>query len=95
MKFGCDEAARETDHQIADAFFEKNASTILNNRCLVVPSLFNFVPNAANVMTMHLLNRLNNHIVAAKGNHVEYATVPRKIRLWTSFSRGSQTIDRL
>ncbi|MBY3348423.1 hypothetical protein HFN84_32570 [Rhizobium laguerreae] len=45
----------------------------------MIPSPFNFVPNAANVMTMHLLDRLNNHIVDAKGNHVEYATVPRKI----------------
>ncbi len=79
LKFGCDQAAREMGHQIADAFFEKNASTILNSRSLMIPSPFNFVPNAANVMTMHLLNRLNNHIVDAKGNHVEYATVPRKI----------------
>nr|WP_209893839.1 phosphoribosyltransferase family protein [Rhizobium leguminosarum] len=79
LKFGCDEAGREMGHQIADAFFERHASTILNSRCLMIPSPFNFVPSAANVMTMHLLNRLNSHIVDAKGNHVEYATVPRKI----------------
>lgn len=28
---------------------------------------------------MHLLDRLNIHIVDAKGNNVDYATVPREI----------------
>ncbi|UIK01169.1 phosphoribosyltransferase family protein (plasmid) [Rhizobium leguminosarum] len=89
MKFGCDEAAREMGHQIADAFFEKNASAILNRPCLMISSPFNFVPNAANVMTMHLLNRLNSHIVDAKGNHVEYATVPRKTSYVNDFGHLS------
>ncbi|MCZ4093605.1 phosphoribosyltransferase family protein [Sinorhizobium psoraleae] len=79
LKFGCDEAAREMGYQIADAFFQKNAPALLDSRCLMISSPYNFVPNAATIMTVHLLNRLNAHIVDAKGNHVEYATVPRKI----------------
>ncbi|THK33542.1 hypothetical protein EHS39_35650 [Ensifer sp. MPMI2T] len=79
LKFGCDEAAREMGYQIADAFFQNNAPALLDSRSLMISSPYNFVPNAATIMTMHLLNRLNSHIVDAKGNHVEYATVPRKI----------------
>ncbi|MBP2236177.1 hypothetical protein J2Z31_002691 [Sinorhizobium kostiense] len=79
LKFGCDEAAREMGYEIADAFFQKSAPALLDSRCLMISSPYNFVPNAATIMTMHLLNRLNSHIVDAKGNHVEYATVPRKI----------------
>ncbi|PDT80556.1 phosphoribosyltransferase family protein [Sinorhizobium sp. BJ1] len=79
LKFGCDEAAREMGYQIADAFFQNNAPALLDSSSLMISSPYNFVPNAATIMTMHLLNRLNSHIVDAKGNHVEYATVPRKI----------------
>lgn len=79
LKFGCDRAARLFGHMIADAFFEQHASVLLTNPCLVIPSPYNYVPNAATIMTMHLLNRLNYHVVNANGHHVEYMTIPRKV----------------
>lgn len=79
MKFGDDAAARMLGYQLAEDFFRDHCGALLANRCLVIPSPYNFVPNAATIMTGHFINRLNELLVDANGNHVEYATIPRKV----------------
>lgn len=79
MKFGDDGVAKAFGTHLAEKFYADHGATLLSNRCLVIPSPYNFVPNAATIMTGHFVNRLNELLVEANGDHVEYATIPRKV----------------
>lgn len=79
LKFGSDEVARKFGRDVATGFFETHADTLLANRCVVIPSPYNYVPNAATIMTKYFVNRLNELLVDRSGRHVEYITIPRKV----------------
>lgn len=79
LKFGCDTAARNLGHELATEFFAAHSDKLLANRCVVISSPYNHVPNAATVMTMHFIDRLNELLVFARGEHVEYSVIHRKV----------------
>jgi hypothetical protein len=79
LKFGSDSVARKFGYELAKDFFEKYSDVLLSNRCVVIPSPYNHVENAATVMTKHFVNKLNELLVLANGEHVEYSVIHRKI----------------
>lgn len=79
LKFGSDVIARKFGYQLADAFFAAHTDVLLANQCVVIPSPYNHVENAATIMTKHFVNRLNEHLVLANGGHVEYTIIHRKV----------------
>lgn len=79
FKFGSDLYAKNFGHQLAERFFEEHSDWLIANECLVIPSPYNYVKNAATVMTRHFMNRLNELLVEASGKHAEYMTVQRKV----------------
>ncbi|QIG70782.1 phosphoribosyltransferase-like protein [Rhizobium phage RHph_I1_18] len=79
LKFGCDTNAKIFGRKLAASFYQNYQGDILSNRVLIIPSPYNYVPNAATVMTHHFINRLNEMIVEDNGTHVELMTIPRKV----------------
>lgn len=79
MKFGDDCAAREIGYEMADCLFEKHSDMLLANEVVIIPSPYNYVKNAATVVTEHMIDRLNTLLVEANGRHVEYSTIHRKV----------------
>lgn len=79
LKFGSDICARKMGYQLAEDLFIKHADALLAARCLVIPSPFNYVKNAATVMTYHFVNRLNELLIQVDGNNVECDLIKRLI----------------
>lgn len=79
LKFGSDFAAKTFGHELAKEVFQIHADLLLANRCVVFSSPFNYVKNAATLMTEHFINKLNQLLVEASGKHVEYSVVHRKV----------------
>jgi hypothetical protein len=79
LKFGCDKTAMRFGYELADGFFKKFHDVLLANRCVVIPSPYNFVPNAATIMTKHFVDRLNSLLVNENGVHVDYSIIHRKV----------------
>lgn len=79
LKFGSDQAARTMGHQLADALFHAHADTLLAHDIVVFASPYNYLPNAATVLTHHVIARLNELLVFAQGKHVEYSLIHRKV----------------
>jgi hypothetical protein len=85
MKFGSGAASKILGRELAEGFFHHYAGVLLTNTVVVLPSPYNFVPNAASVMTHHFVNRLNELMVGASGNHVETAIINRKVTYTTDY----------
>ena len=79
MKFGDDQAAREIGYEMANALFERHSDLLLANHVVVIPSPYNYVKNAATVVTQHMIDKLNELLVGANGQHVEYSIIHRKV----------------
>lgn len=79
LKFGSDICARKMGYQLAEDLFIKHADALLANRVLVIPSPFNYVKNAATIMTHHFVNRLNEILIGVNGNNVECDLIKRLI----------------
>lgn len=79
LKFGCDATAKKFGYELAEKFFVMHSDKLLANHCVVIPSPYNFVKNAATVMTLHFVDRINELCVEANGRHVEYCTIARKV----------------
>lgn len=79
LKFGSDEAARVFGHELATEFFAAHSDALLANRVVVIASPYNHIKNAATVMSMHFIDKLNELLVFAQGEHVEYTVVHRKV----------------
>jgi hypothetical protein len=79
LKFGSDVAARQMGHQLAGACFRAHADTLLAHEVVVFASPYHVLPNAATVLTQHVIARLNELLVFAQGKHVEYSLVHRKV----------------
>lgn len=79
LKFGSDQAARAMGHQLAQEFFFAHGEKLLANDVVVFASPYNYLPNAATVMTKHFIDRLNELLVFAQGKHVDYSLVHRKV----------------
>lgn len=79
MKFGDNRAAMEIGYEMADLLFNEHSDLLLANNVVVIPSPYNYVKNAATVVTEHMIDRLNCHLVNANGKHVEYSIIHRKV----------------
>lgn len=79
LKFGSDSAARQMGHQLAIEFFSAHADLLLAHDVVVFASPYNYLKNAATVMTSHFIDRLNELLVFASGKHVDYSLVHRKV----------------
>lgn len=79
LKFGSDRAARVMGHRLAAEFFLAHGDKLLSNEIVVFASPYNYLPNAATVMTHHFIARLNELLVFAQGKHVDFSLVHRKV----------------
>lgn len=79
LKFGSDVIAKKFGHELAVKFFNSHSDVILANRCVVIPSPYNHVENAATLMTKHFVNKLNELLVMSSGNCVEMTLIHRKV----------------
>jgi hypothetical protein len=79
MKFGHDEVARKFGYDLAESFFDANRALVIGQPLVVFASPYNYVKNAATIMTKHFVDRLNMLSVFHSGHAVEYSVVHRKI----------------
>lgn len=79
LKFGSNQAAKQMGYELADTFFAKHSAELMAMPSVVIPSPYNHVKNAATIMTEHFINRLNGHLVAANGTHLDYSIIHRKV----------------
>ena len=79
LKFGSDAVARAFGHQLAETFFHQHSAELLTQNCVVIPSPYNFVENAATVMAKHFTDRLNHLLANANGKNVEWSIIHRKV----------------
>jgi len=79
LKFGSVQAAKSMGIALANDFFQVHAAKLISNRCVIIPSPYNYVPNAATMLTKHFIDRLNYLLVMARGEPVEYTLIHRKV----------------
>lgn len=79
LKFGSKSVARNFGRKLAKDFINTHSDLILSEKLIVIPSPYNYVPNAATLMTEHFYNRLNDFSVDKCGRNIEYATIQRKV----------------
>lgn len=85
LKFGCDATARAFGYLVAERFFAAHRELLMTNRVVLLPSAYNYVPNAAMMMTTHMLNHLNHLLADAGGHPVEFSLVRRKLTFTTDY----------
>ena len=85
LKYGDDEIASRFGHELADTFYEQHRGALLIEPVVVIPSPYNYVENAATIMTKHFVRRLNHLLVGDTGRHVDYATIQRKVNYTGDF----------
>jgi hypothetical protein len=79
LKFGSKEVARKFGEDLAESFFAAHADKLMANDCVVIASPYNYIKNAATVMTQYFIAKLNHLMVNACGRNVEYTTIHRKV----------------
>jgi predicted amidophosphoribosyltransferase len=79
LKFGCDHSARAFARNLAHKFFNAHAPELLSNRCVIIPSPYNYVKNAATILTEYFIKYLNHLIVNVNGEPVEFDMIKRYI----------------
>lgn len=79
LKFGSDDVAKKFGYELADAFFEEHWGRLIHEQFVVIPSPYNYIKNAATIMSEHFVDRLNHLVVTAGGVHVEWSTINRKV----------------
>lgn len=89
LKYGSDIVAKQFGYELADKFWEFHSTDLLANRCVVIPSPYNHVKNAASIMTEHFVDRINHLLVMNNGNHVETSIIHRKVSYTNDYGRLS------
>lgn len=79
LKFGSDSVAHKFGKDLAYKFFVEHSAELLTQNCVVIPSPYNYVENAATVMARHFTNELNHLLVNANGAHAEWSIIHRKV----------------
>lgn len=79
LKFGSDAIAKKFGHELAEAFFAEHHERLSYEQFVVIPSPYNYVKNAATIMSEHFVDRLNHLVVSSGGHHVEWSTINRKV----------------
>ena len=79
LKFGSNQAAKRMGRILAESFFEAHWGRLLHEQFVVMPSPYNYVKNAATVLSEHFVDHLN-YLVALSGGHaLEWDIVHRKV----------------
>lgn len=79
LKFGSGDVAKKFGFELADKFFKEYADILMTSRCVVIPSPYNYVSNAATLITLNFIKRINELLVNANGEHVDFSLIRRKI----------------
>ena len=79
LKFGCDASAKQMGYELAREYFAKHSVDLIANKVVVLPSPYNYVKNAATILSEHFVNALNSLLVEACGKHVEFSIIHRKV----------------
>lgn len=79
LKFGSDIVAKQFGYELADAVFAAYSEVLIANQCVVIPSPYNYVQNAASVMARHMTDRLNHLLAQTNGGCVEWSVIHRKV----------------
>lgn len=79
LKFGQKSAAREFGYSLADSIFNRFGPELLSNRCVVIPSPYNQVKNAASIMTEYFTRHLNHLLTTNSGEHCDTSVIHRKV----------------
>jgi hypothetical protein len=79
LKFGSKEIAKKFGYELAESFFAAHTDRLMAEDCVVIASPYNYIQNAATVMTKHFFKRLNSLIINACGKNLEYTTIHRKV----------------
>jgi hypothetical protein len=95
MKFGSDDAARRFGYELADGFFAAHSAHLMANPCVVIPSPYNYIPNAATIMGRHFTDRLNHHLAHSQGTTAEWSIIHRKVSYTNDYGFLSKDQRRL
>ncbi|CAH7774746.1 putative orotate phosphoribosyltransferase [Enterobacteria phage ECGD1] [Escherichia phage vB_Eco_PATM] len=79
LKFGSNQAAKRMGRILAESFFSKYEERLVNESFVVIPSPYNYVKNAATVLSEHFVDHLNYLISIKGGKAVEWDIVHRKV----------------
>lgn len=79
LKFGSNQAAKRMGRDLAVSFFQAHQTRLEREQFVVIPSPYNYVKNAATVLSEHFVDYLNCLLSAVGGNAVEWDIVHRKV----------------
>lgn len=79
LKFGSNQAAKKMGRMLAESFFEVHRKRVTKEHFVVIPSPYNYVKNAATVLSEHFVDHLNYLISKEGGYSVEWDIVHRKV----------------
>lgn len=80
LKFGSNQAAKVMGRILAESFYEAHKLRLLNEQFVVIPSPYNYVKNAATVLSEHFVDHLNYLINRIGGAYpIEWDIIHRKV----------------
>lgn len=80
LKFGSNQAAKRMGRKLAESFYEAHKLRLLNEQFVVIPSPYNYVKNAATVLSEHFVDHLNYLMNRIGGAHpIEWDIIHRKV----------------
>lgn len=85
LKFGSDKVAKKFGYDLADSFAEKHLPMIIGRTLLIIPSPYNYIKNAATIMTEHFIDRLNHISVTNSGHQVESSIIHRRCSYFNDY----------
>lgn len=80
LKFGSNQAAKRMGRILAESFFKAHRDWLLTEQFVVVPSPYNYVKNAATVLSEHFVDHLNYLVAIHDGAFaIEWDIIHRKV----------------
>lgn len=79
LKFGSNQAAKVMGRILAESFYKAHTDRLLTEQFVVIPSPYNYVKNAATVLSEHFVDHLNYLVALGGGHALEWDIVHRKV----------------
>lgn len=79
LKFGSNQAAKAMGRILAESFYKAHTDRLLTEQFVVIPSPYNYVKNAATVLSEHFVDHLNYLVALGGGHALEWDIVHRKV----------------
>ena len=89
LKYGSGTIAKKFGEELAQKFFEEHYDIIVSKQLIVMESAYASIRNAASLITVHFVNKLNNLIAELNGNHVERMKINRLVPYITDYGKLS------